>query len=413
MGSHSSPHPFIKRRVLYVASERLAKVSSLLPSNRNRSVLVHSLITCLGLMRSTDRASVEVLRPPLATVRELCAYHDRDYVDQLLEPVSSSEHVATTVNSNKEFGLEDDCPPFRGMPEYVQLVAGASLAAARALAEGMFDVSICWDGGRHHAHKSHASGYCYVNDCVLALLLLKRAPPVTRSLNVDGGPRRPRIMYLDLDLHFSDAVSSAFHASSSSPSSSQLLTLSLHHAAPGFFPVSPLSCLPTPESDPFTLAVPLRSGASNATYMRLWVNVVERVRAAFQPDYVVVQCGTDALAEDPCKVGNWSLGGPGGLSWCVERVLSQWGAKVLLLGGGGYNSPNAARSWALITSVARGSPLPLDTPIPDHAGFPLYAPSFTLDVPAGGVRDENTSETLSELERAFDPIVESLRTALN
>lgn len=31
---------------------------------------------------------------------------------------------------------------------------------------------INWGGGLHHAKKSEASGFCYVNDCVLGILEL-------------------------------------------------------------------------------------------------------------------------------------------------------------------------------------------------------------------------------------------------
>jgi hypothetical protein len=61
---------------------------------------------------------------------------------------------------------------------------------------------------RHHAQKSYASGFCYVADCILAIMALKRSPPIASPLVVCQ--RKPRIMYLDLDLHFSDAVSEAF-----------------------------------------------------------------------------------------------------------------------------------------------------------------------------------------------------------
>lgn len=38
------------------------------------------------------------------------------------------------------------------------------------------DIAINWAGGLHHAKKSEASGFCYVNDIVLAILeLLKYA----------------------------------------------------------------------------------------------------------------------------------------------------------------------------------------------------------------------------------------------
>ena len=100
---------------------------------------------------------------------------------------------------------------------------------------------------------------------------------------------------------------------------------------------------------------------------------------------------------------------------------------------GGYDSPNAARAWAYLTSIAvrppssvpsrpslltstsppqLDAPLPLDTPIPDHAhaAFPLYAPSFTLDVPASAHRpDENTPAYLDHVERAFDAVVQRIQ----
>ncbi|KAI0937663.1 hypothetical protein AcV5_000444 [Taiwanofungus camphoratus] len=222
--------------------------------------------------------------------------------------------------------------------------------AANALCRGEADITICWDGGRHHAQKSQASGFCYVADCVLAILALKRVPAPGPS------PRKPRIMYLDLDLHFSNGVSHAFSSSSStSLAAPQVLTLSIHHSAPGFFPVSALSSLPNPSDydfDPFTLSLPLVRGASCTTFARIWP-AVERVKAAFAPDFVVVQCGVDGLAGDPYAVWNWALGGAqGSLGWCIDRICREWGCKVLLLGGGGYNSPNAARAWTYLTSIA-------------------------------------------------------------
>lgn len=143
-------------------------------------------------------------------------------------------------------------------------------------------------------------------------------------------------MYLDLDLHFSDGVSQAFLHSNMPAGAPQLLTLSVHHAAPGFFPATSLADLTDPEADgfdPFTLSVPLARGASNATFARAW-RAIEHVKDAFRPDFVVLQCGADGLAGDPYAVWNWSLGGEGGLGWCVDRVCNSWGCKTLLLGGG-------------------------------------------------------------------------------
>ncbi|KAN0086043.1 hypothetical protein V8E55_007177 [Tylopilus felleus] len=395
--------------VAYIVSEELARVSSMLPSNKNRSLLVHSLVNAFGLQSLAlpdGQKCIKFMRPRRATSQELLAYHTRNYLDYALDPSNDYEDQSQVA----EFGLQDDCPPFKGMHDYIPLVSGATLTAVNAIKENSCEVAICWDGGRHHAQKSHASGFCYVADCVLAILALRRIPPSPSS----ASSRRSRVMYLDLDLHFSDAVSHAFHNPACS-AASQVLTFSIHHAAPGFFPVSSLAALPDPEDasfDPFTLSLPLQRGASCRTFARVWP-VVERVKDTFQPDFIVVQCGVDGLAGDPMKTWNWSIDGLGSLGWCVEKIVHSWSGKKLLLGGGGYNSPNAARAWTFLTSAVSGQRLSLDAEIPDHRAFPLYQPSFTLDVPAGNMQDQNSDEYLQHVKDVFGRVQTVLQQRLS
>ncbi|KAI6104185.1 hypothetical protein F5141DRAFT_1127734 [Pisolithus sp. B1] len=324
----------LSSRAVYVVSEELVKASSLLPSNKNRSFLVHSLATALCQFKATNPESgqkyLRVLRPRRATARELLVYHTRDYLEYALNPSRDYQDQSQIA----EFGLEDDCPPFHNMHEYIQLVAGATLTAVEALKDDVCDIAICWDGGRHHAQKSKASGFCYVADCVLAILALKKRPP---AITTDTLPatRKPRVMYVDLDVHFSDAVSQAFY-NASSTASSQILTLSIHYTSSGFFPPSFLSDLSNPDDptfDPFTLSLPLKAGASNRTFARIWP-IVNGIENTFDPDFIVIQCGVDGLAGDPVATWNWCLGGEGSLGSWLEKMLRQWRGKKLLLGGG-------------------------------------------------------------------------------
>ena len=48
------------------------------------------------------------------------------------------------------------------------------MAGARKLGAGTTDIAINWAGGLHHAKRGEASGFCYVNDIVLAILELLR-----------------------------------------------------------------------------------------------------------------------------------------------------------------------------------------------------------------------------------------------
>lgn len=142
-------------------------------------------------------------------------------------------------------------------------------------------------------------------------------------------------MYVDLDLHMGDAVAEAF-SSSAEGSAGKVLTLSIHHTSRGFFPATPRSDLSLANtSDLYTLSVPLRVGASNATYAAVWKSAVEPIKEAFNPDIIVVQCGADALSGDPYATFNWgiSVDIEGSMGWCVQQVLN-WNRKTLLLGGG-------------------------------------------------------------------------------
>lgn len=54
-------------------------------------------------------------------------------------------------------------------------------------------------GGLHHGKKHEASGFCYVNDCVLAALEFLRF--------------KHRVLYVDVDIHHGDGVEEAFYTS--------------------------------------------------------------------------------------------------------------------------------------------------------------------------------------------------------
>ena len=84
-------------------------------------------------------------------------------------------------------------------PTYAQIFTGGSLDGAHRLIDGSADIAINWSGGLHHAKKSEASGFCYVNDCVLGILELLKV--------------HQRVLYIDIDIHHGDGVEEAFYTS--------------------------------------------------------------------------------------------------------------------------------------------------------------------------------------------------------
>lgn len=85
---------------------------------------------------------------------------------------------------------------FDGLFEFCQLSTSGSMGGAARLNSGTSDIVINWGGGLHHAKKSEGSGFCYVNDCVLAILELLKC--------------HQRVLYIDIDIHHGDGVEEAF-----------------------------------------------------------------------------------------------------------------------------------------------------------------------------------------------------------
>jgi acetoin utilization deacetylase AcuC-like enzyme len=163
----------------------------------------------------------------------------------------------------------------------------------------LYDVAINWEGGRHHALRDRCSGFCYIQDVVLGIDHLRRSRLTVPSVDPSIAPstRKPRIIYIDLDVHFGDAPAAAFkhpYRYSSPITASQkrqpkptVMTVSVHHQSPGFFPATSeadLTLATTP--NPCTVSIPLRRGASAATYARIWKSCIEPLRAAFEPELV-------------------------------------------------------------------------------------------------------------------------------
>lgn len=63
-------------------------------------------------------------------------------------------------------------PVFEGLYDFCCMYTGASLQGAVKLNHKCCDIAVNWSGGLHHAKKFEASGFCYVNDIVIAILEL-------------------------------------------------------------------------------------------------------------------------------------------------------------------------------------------------------------------------------------------------
>ncbi|ETW00183.1 hypothetical protein H310_07583 [Aphanomyces invadans] len=327
-----------------VFSSAYAAALSSLPVHSNRDCMTFSLLQHTGLL-----AHVHVIAPDVASPSDLKRFHSSDYVDALKAETSSAAAIML------EHGLVDDAYAFPGLFSYCSYVAGASLTASKLLVSGSIDIAINWGGGRHHAKKDHASGFCYVNDVVLAVDYLLH--------NIHAC----KVLVIDIDVHHGDGVEEAFYFSS------QVFTLSFHKFARGFFPgTGSPSSIGRGAGRHRNLNVPLDDGITDNQFFEVFEVVVQAIVEAFMPTHVVMTCGVDTLATDP--LGTFNLTATG-LCWCLD-VVKELELPLLLLGGGGYNESDAARCFAALTATAIDQMLP--DQVSDHDYFPMYGPHFGM-----------------------------------
>ncbi|GIY29011.1 histone deacetylase 1 [Caerostris darwini] len=341
------------------------------PMKPHRIRMTHNLILNYGLYRK-----MEIYRPHKATQDEMTRYHSDDYV-RFLRSIRP-DNVGEYNKQMQRFNVGEDCPVFDGLYEFCQLSTGGSVAGAVKLNKQAADIAVNWAGGLHHAKKSEASGFCYVNDIVLAILELLKY--------------HQRVLYIDIDIHHGDGVEEAFYTTD------RVMTASFHKYGEYFPGTGDLRDIGAGKGKYYAVNFPLRDGIDDESYEQgIFQPLISKVMEMYQPSAIVLQCGADSLSGDRLGCFNLTLKGHGK---CVEFV-KKYNLPLLLLGGGGYTIRNVARCWTHETSVALNCEVANELPYNDY--FEYFGPDFKLHISPSNMANQNTPEYLEKIRtRLFE-----------
>ena len=270
--------------------------------------------TVIDLCRALDwYARGEYVSSPRASIEALRAFHAFDYVEALR---ASSASGIVDAGTRERFGIGTmENPLFPNLFERASTAVGGSIRAAELALDGR--VAFNPAGGTHHGRRDRASGFCYLNDPVFAILRLLEAGIA-------------RVLYVDLDAHHGDGVQDAF------ADDPRVWTLSIHEA--GRWPY-------TGGRDDLgggrSVNLPVPKAFHDAELRLLVDDVVLPLADRVAPEAVVLTCGGDALSGDPLAsmaLSNVAL-------WdAIERIAAA-APHAVVLGGGGYNPWTLARYW--------------------------------------------------------------------
>ncbi|KAK4554252.1 histone deacetylase [Recurvomyces mirabilis] len=335
------------------------------PMKPHRIRMAHSLIMNYGLYKH-----LEIYRAKPASKFEMTQFHTDEYVD-FLQKVTP-DNMDSFAKEQGKYNVGDDCPVFDGLFEFCGISAGGSMEGAARLNRGKCDVAVNWAGGLHHAKKSEASGFCYINDIVLGIIELLRF--------------HPRVLYIDIDVHHGDGVEEAFYTTD------RVMTVSFHKYGEYFPGTGELRDIGVGNGKHYAVNFPLRDGVDDKSYKGVFEPVIGWVMEFYKPSAVVLQCGGDSLSGDRLGCFNLSMRGHAN---CVNFVKS-FNLPTLILGGGGYTMRNVARTWAYETGRLVGVEMGSELPFTDY--YEYYSPDFELDVRPSNMDNANSPGYLEKIK---------------
>ncbi|MEI6970152.1 MAG: acetoin utilization protein AcuC [bacterium] len=348
------------------------------PFKTSRAAQTRRTVLSMGLLNGDGRSE----RSPVpATRSQLEKFHTPRYLDAIRDAEGGDLTAAAFA-----MGLgTPDCPVFKGMLDYATLACGATLTGARLILSGEADIAFNPSGGYHHAFPGRAAGFCYVNDVVLAAMML-----------ADTGRR---VAFLDLDVHHCDGVQAAFY------DRADVLTMSLHESGKTLFPGTGFEDeIGTGAGRGYSVNIPLPVGTYDSAYRKAFDQAAFPVLKAYNPDVLMVELGMDALAGDPLA----HLHLTNNVYADILEELIGLGKPILAVGGGGYNVENTVRAWALLWSVMCGDHIE-DLSI-GMGGVMLASTEW-----AGGLRDRillSDAGRRGEVDNEINRVIERVRATV-
>lgn len=268
----------------------------------------------------------QYINSPRAKARALTAWHTPDYVSAL-QRAEKRQSVTREEKARYNIGTVSN-PVFPEMFRRPATAAGGSILAGELLADGGTVYNPA--GGTHHGMPGRANGFCYLNDPVLAML----------SLRANGVQR---LAYVDIDAHHPDGVQEGFAGDP------DCLMISVHEE--GLWPKTGLI---DDDAGGNAINLPVPRGLHDDDMALIRDEIILPQVGSFRPDAIILQCGADAVSDDP--LAHLSLSN--NAHWAILRGLLGMAPRLLVLGGGGYNPWSVGRLWTGVWGILAGKDIP-------------------------------------------------------
>jgi acetoin utilization deacetylase AcuC-like enzyme len=215
----------------------------------------------------------------------------------------SDQHLARLSDAED---FDADTPFFPKIADHARASVGAALEALEAARAGERVFSLMRPPG-HHATRTRAMGFCYLNNVAITVL---------EALSTGS----KRVAVYDFDVHHGNGTEAIL----------------VNQPGAAFFSIHQSPCYPgtgTRNVGQNCFNYPVLPHTARSEYRQVLASALEHLKA-FEPELVAVSAGFDAYARDPLAQGTLEAED---FNW-LGRSFHQFGVPVFSLLEGGYSA---------------------------------------------------------------------------
>ena len=238
--------------------------------------------------------------------------HDPHYIDE----------VAYACANGMPFVDSTDTPICRQSYDVALLAVGGVIAAVDAVMAGQVDRAFCAvRPPGHHAEHDHAMGFCLFNNIAIA------------AEHLIQHPKLQRVAIVDFDAHHGNGTQHAFE------SRSDVLFCSMHEHPKFQFPGMGFEHEKGQgDGTGYTVNATIMPGMADGAAQAAMTEKILPAVDAFEPQFLLLSAGFDALLEDPLGGLNLTYDC---FDWMTEQLLvladKHCGGRFVSVLEGGYN----------------------------------------------------------------------------